>query len=63
MDKFIQEFKTNDSITYNVLDEIYKSRGMNNFRNVVELNFVNIFAICSKLDLTMLEAALVGGYH
>jgi hypothetical protein len=63
LDKFIQEFKTNDSITYNVLDEIYKSRGMNNFRNVVELNFVNIFAICSRLDLTMLEAALVGGYH
>lgn len=63
LDKCIQEFKTNDSVTYNFLDDKYKSLGINNFRNVVKLNFINIFAICSRVDETILKAVLVGDFY
>ncbi len=63
LDNFIEEFKANDGITYSVIENKYKSRGIMDFKNVVELNFINIFAICSKLDTALLGVVLFGGYH
>jgi hypothetical protein len=59
LDKYTREFKANDRITYDSLDKFYKSRGINDFKNVVELNFINIFAICSKVNTALLEAVMV----
>jgi hypothetical protein len=63
LNKYIKEFKTNERITYNILDDKYKSLGINNFRNVVKLNLINIFAICSRVDETILNAILVGEFY
>ena len=59
LDKYTREFKANDRITYDSLDKFYKSRGIKDFKNVVELNFINIFAICAKVNTALLEAVMV----